>query len=384
MAVSPRLHVLLGAGGVGKTTLAAGFAIALARSGARVGLLGIDPARRLQAALGVPLVDASAPVEGWQSESGTPAPARNAAERSDPPAQAIAGALDAAILRPADCLRHWAAESIPDPDTLDRLLRNTFFLALADRLAAASDVIAAIRLAEWAERDPAVTDLVIDTAPGLNAIDFLRRPKALTTFLEGRLVRWLRAIAPSGGGGAIGDVLRGGARRATLGLSRLGGTRLLLELGDFLALIEAMFELMLARLDRAQRWLHDPATQILLVTAVRDDAAEAAAKIADALHATGIAPRAAVLNRTLPDGLAAELDAIARDPAAVASLPREARVVATYARLYIDVQRRVAQSVSQLAPRLVILPSARGLDEDARLSALAALGERLRLGLRST
>ena len=64
--MSARLHVLLGAGGVGKTTLAAGFALSLARAGSRVGLLGIDPARRLQSALGVTLQDRAMPVSGWQ------------------------------------------------------------------------------------------------------------------------------------------------------------------------------------------------------------------------------------------------------------------------------------------------------------------------------
>ena len=38
--MSARLHVLVGSGGVGKTTLSAGYALALARSGRRVGLLG--------------------------------------------------------------------------------------------------------------------------------------------------------------------------------------------------------------------------------------------------------------------------------------------------------------------------------------------------------
>ena len=81
--MTPRLHVLLGAGGVGKTTLAAGYALALAREGRRVGLLGIDPARRLQGALGLALPDLEVPVPG-------------------------APRLQAALLRPTDCLRRWA------------------------------------------------------------------------------------------------------------------------------------------------------------------------------------------------------------------------------------------------------------------------------------
>ena len=356
-----RLHVLLGAGGVGKTTLAAGFAVALARAGGRVGLLGIDPARRLQGALGVTLADAPAPVPGAEG-------------------------LHAALLSPADCLRRWAAETSDDPDALARLQRNTFFVALADRLAASADVLAAIRVAEWAEGDPSLTDLVVDTAPGLNAIDFLKRPQALTAFLEGRLIRGLRALAPSRGHGALADVLRGGARRAASGIARLGGMGIVLELADFVSLVEAMLERMLVRLLAAQRWLRSASTEILLVTAVRDDAAEGAKKIAEALRGAGMAPRAAVLNRALPEALADELANIVRAGGGARGggpdrLAPEVAVLAQYARSYIDVQRRVAQGMAPLAPALVVVPAARGLDEPGRIDALAKVGETLRRGL---
>ena len=51
----PRVIVLIGAGGVGKTSCSTGLAIAIAQTGARVGLLSIDPAKRLADALGIPL-----------------------------------------------------------------------------------------------------------------------------------------------------------------------------------------------------------------------------------------------------------------------------------------------------------------------------------------
>ena len=43
----------MGAGGVGKTTLATGFAISLAKTGKKVVLMSIDPAKRLATALGL-------------------------------------------------------------------------------------------------------------------------------------------------------------------------------------------------------------------------------------------------------------------------------------------------------------------------------------------
>ena len=50
---SRRIVVCVGTGGVGKTTLAASFALEGARAGRRTAVLTIDPARRLADALGV-------------------------------------------------------------------------------------------------------------------------------------------------------------------------------------------------------------------------------------------------------------------------------------------------------------------------------------------
>jgi len=346
-----RLHVMLGAGGVGKTTLAAGYALALARAGGRVGLLGIDPSRRLQGALGLELPELEVRVPG-------------------------VGELRAALLRPEDSMRRWAAEACTDPDARARLLANVFFLALADRLAAATDLLAAVRVAEWAERDPEMTDLVVDTAPGLNAIEFLRRPRSLAAFLEGRLVRWLRWTARSEKRGSFGQVLRGGARRVVGGLDKIGGTRMLLELAEFLSLVESLVARMLDRVAKAQAWIADPTTSILLVTAVRDDAAETAAELAAALAALKLAPRAAVVNRALPVELGPELARLED-----ASLAAEAVPLVRYARAYAEIQSRVIASVAPLAPTVAVVPASRGLGEEARLDALTALGDHLRAAL---
>jgi len=348
-----KLHVLLGGGGVGKTTLAAGYAIALARAGGRVGLLGIDPARRLQSALGLSLSDREVAVP-------------------------TVGNLHAALLCPEESLRRWATEACPEPEALARLQKNAFFVALADRLAASTDVLAAIRIAEWAERDPSLTDLVVDTAPGLNAIEFLRRPQTLTVFLEGRLVRWLRLLARPRGS-LLGGLWRGGARRVLGGLTRIAGTHLLLELADLLASVEGMLNGMVERLQRAQRWLHDGPREILLVTAVHDDAALVAQQLALALGALSLAPRATVVNRTIADTLAAELGALGGS-----NLPPGAAGLARYASAYVTMQRHVIAAAAALAPQVVVLPSTRGLDVTGRLDALAELGERLRAALRAT
>jgi len=347
----PQLHVLLGAGGVGKTTLAAAYALALARSGGRVGLLGIDPARRLQGALGLTLPDLEIAVPG-------------------------AGELRAALLRPADSLRRWAVEACPDPEQRARLTANPFFVALADRLASSTDTIAAIRLAEWTERDPALTHLVVDTAPGLNAIEFLARAEKLAAFLEGRLVGGLRWLAEKPRRGPVSWMIRGGARRVLGRLARIVGTRMLLELAEFVSLTQGVLTTMLERLERTRRWLREDSTEILTVTTVREDAVHGVRQLAEALGHLGLAPTATVVNRALPSTLATELGALD-----LSLLAREPAAVVRYARAYAAMQSRVVQAVTPFAPILAFVPAARDLEEDGHLGALAALGDLLRVAL---
>ncbi|MFZ5441944.1 MAG: ArsA-related P-loop ATPase [Myxococcota bacterium] len=343
--MSARLHVLLGSGGVGKTTLAAGYALALARTGRKVGLLGIDPARRLQSALGLTLLDLEAPVPGHAT-------------------------LSAALFRPPECLRRWAKEACSDDAARARLESNAFFLAMADRLAGATDILAAARMAEWTERDPALTDLIVDTAPGLNAIEFLQRPGSLLTFLEGRLVKALRWLAQHRSG-RFGSLVRSGTA-ALGGLARVGGTRMLFELADFLLLVEPVLVRMLERLEAAQAWLQRADTEVLLVSAVRPDAESTTQQLTAALKGVGVQPAAIVLNRALAPELITEL--ATTDPS---TLSAEERDLVRFISGTAAVQTKLHEVLRARGTPVKLVPAARGLDGEARLDALAALGASL-------
>jgi anion-transporting ArsA/GET3 family ATPase len=287
-----------------------------------------------------------------------------------------AGALRAAILQPADSLRRWASDASSDPHALQRLLANPFFTALADRLATATDIFAAARVAEWAEHDPGLTDLVVDTAPGLNAVEFLTRPERVATFLSGRSAGWLRWLAP-GPTGRAGGLLGGSARRVIGALVRLGGSRMLADLAEFFSLVDETFTRMLARVQATQHWLHDPSTELLIVTSVRDDGARTARDLARALAQAAMSPRAVVVNRALP----AEMNAQQGPLQAIASVDPEAAVVIRYALACSTIQARLVEAVRGIAPTTAVVPDARGLDGEARLDVLAKVGQALRAEL---
>jgi len=339
--MTARLHMLLGAGGVGKTTLAAGYALSLARAGRRVGLLGIDPSRRLEGALGLALTDLDAAVPD-------------------------AGSLRAAIVQPHQALERWVAE-VCTPADAARLERNPLFTALGDRLATATDVLAAARIVEWAERDPALTDLVVDTAPGTAAMSFVRSPRQLEAMLTGRLVRWLRAAARTGG---LDGVWLGA--RVLGGLASVAGTRMLTDLAELFAGVRAPLERLLVRVERARAWFADDDTELLLVTSPRDTGAAGARQLLDALHGEGLSPRAVIVNRTWPAALADELAGVA--------IPGAEPLVA-YARAQLAAQAGVLAAVRDWAATVIALPSHADLGA-ARRPALIELGEALRRELR--
>lgn len=343
--MTPRLHVLLGSGGVGKTTLAAGYALALAQAGRRVGLLGIDPSRRLQDALGVELADLDAPVPG-------------------------AGPLRAAIVHPHQAIQRWVTQARADRGAVAGLETNPFFAALGDRLATAGDILAAARIAEWAETDPAMTDLVIDTAPGVAAVEFLRSPQQIEALVQGWMIRWLRAVARTGDERFRG--LRLGAKRALGGLASIVGTRMIVDLAEFFTQVRAPLERMLVRVEHTERWLRAEHTELLLVTSPRDTGAAGAAQVVASLRAERLPLRAVIVNRTLPAELAAELAAV--------EVPAGAEPLVAYARAYAAAQTGVIAAVSGWGPTVVTLPSCPALAETRR-AALVELGLELMTGL---
>lgn len=343
----PRLTIMLGAGGVGKTTLSAALGLAHARAGARAALLGVDPARRLRSALAL----ADLPEHGVTVASDG------------------AGSLDAALLDPSACLRRWVGDACRDPAQRAALLVNPYFVALADRLAGFTDAIGCVRAVEWAERDPGLRELVLDTAPGIPAVELLARPDKLIAFFDGRLVRWLTRFARLSRLGVAAH----GSRRALAGLAQLSGPGALRDIGELITALDTAIATMVARLGRARTWLRDPATSIVIACGVSEDAADAACALDRAVRANGFAPALAVLNRVLPASLATwspRLD----------GAPPPAQAFARYAAGYLRIQHHVR---TQLAAHLPVLdiPDAATLDVADRIAGLAALGEPLRLAL---
>lgn len=354
----PRLHLFLGAGGVGKTTLSAGFAIALAQQGRHVGLMSIDPAKRLQGALGLDEL----PESGAQIELPN-----------------CTGSVRASVLHIGESLKRWVNEAGLSKAAQERLYENQLFRALAERLATATDTFAAVRMAEWPEREEGLTDLVVDTAPGIHAIDFLSKPEKLSAFLDGKLIEWLKWFAQENNTQTsfIQRVVKGGARRVLDGLSELGGQRFMLHFAEFLILLDEVFARMMTRLNFAGHWLRSSETHCYVVTSVRYDAVQVAWELSRTLKTLKMKPGQIIINRAFPE-------ALRNDPAFTDALEKmrqqeDDSFFANYLDNFIIVQRRVQEQLGRGAQSVITLPVAEHLDAHSalRLDDLASLGHRI-------
>ncbi|MBL9037708.1 MAG: AAA family ATPase, partial [Archangium sp.] len=169
---SKRVIVCCGAGGVGKTTTSAALALAAARSGRRVLVLTIDPAKRLAQALGL------------KDHMRTPTPIPK--EKLDE-AGVTTGTLHAWMLNPDVVFEALVRRLATSPAQAKRILDSRLFRHLSELVAGMQEYTAAEALYELSQSG-AYDLIVLDTPPARNALDFLEAPGKLAKFLDEKIL----------------------------------------------------------------------------------------------------------------------------------------------------------------------------------------------------
>lgn len=284
-----RVIVCCGSGGVGKTTISAGIALALANEGARVAVVTIDPARRLASALGLEeLGDEPRQVDiGPTGTNG----------------QLWALQLDAKATFDRLVRRH-----APSPEAADRILANRIYAHLSGAVAGAQEYMAVERLNELTD-DPRFEVIVLDTPPAQNALDFLDAPTRITHFIEGKSLRML--LSPGAAAGGLGwKMLHAGSSTVFSILERVTGAQLLRDLSEFLAAFDGMYSGFAERAERVGRLLHSPRSAFVVVSSADDEPVREAVMLVERLTTDGYPLGPAVMNRIRPR---ADLRPAARD-----------------------------------------------------------------------
>lgn len=350
------LHIFLGAGGVGKTTLSAGLAVHFARQGKKTGLLSIDPARRLQGALG----------------------SEGISEKGDLFYSEGTGELRAAMLNLGDSLRRWIQEEGLEESTKERLFEHPLFVTVAERIATATETLAPARMSEWLEQYPETEELIIDTAPGIHAVDFLIRPERMLAFLDSRILEWLKWFAgdPKEEANIFQKLIRGGAKSILNALGKIGGENLILSLGELLLLMDQALLRMVDRIEMARDWIRSEHTKIYLVSAIRDDAVSVINELSDILTEKDLKPYTIALNRSVSEKLINE-NAFQKF-LKVESNNEEVEIYRKFVNATIQLRQSVLGRLQQKG-NVTELPVLANLEEkdELRLDDLAILGKLL-------
>ncbi len=243
-----RVIACVGAGGVGKTTLAAALGLGAARRGRRVLVLTIDPARRLADALGV----------GTLGPEPSPISRELLNRLGVPPA----GELSAMMLDMKRTFDELVMRFAPDRAARERILANRIYQHVSDALAGSAEYSAMEKVFEMSAR-PEFDLVVLDTPPSAHALDFLEAPERLIGMLDSRLVQLL--LHPASSVGRLGlRWFQRGAHQAFALIERITGFGFLEDISEFLLAFEGMSEGFRKRAQGVRALLFGPDTAFVL------------------------------------------------------------------------------------------------------------------------
>jgi anion-transporting ArsA/GET3 family ATPase len=273
MSAPVRVIVVCGVGGAGKTTTAAGLALAWARAGRRVVVLTIDPARRLADALGV----------AHLGNTPTPVPA---------PGLPATASLDALMLDRKATWDELVRRQVSDPDRAARLLVNPYYRALSERLSGGHEYMATEKLYHLA-MSGRWDVVVVDTPPSQHALDFFRAPDRIRRILDQRLLGSI--LRPSTG-------IAGIATRPVVDLvRRLAGDAVIDDLSEFFSLVGDAAAGLSERGAAVSKLLRSPSCGFVLTTSARAPQEAEISVFLPAIRELGLRAEGILVNRaTLP------------------------------------------------------------------------------------
>lgn len=275
----PELLVVVGSGGVGKTTLAASIALRSAAAGLDTLVMTFDPSLRLKDALGV-----GESVRDGEVEVAQPGP----------------GVLAASLLDARLTFDRLVRRYAPDPAARERILQNRFYDHLAGTLAGILEYMAVERLFEVA-KEGRYQRVVLDTPPTRQALDFLDAPRRIVDFLDSGALRlalrsWFDAdgkLAATARWGFLGRSVEGF-------FDRVVGLDLLRDMAEFFQAFGPLFEGFRERAEDVEKLLREPQTQFALVSGPGEERVADTLFFARKLGEAGLNLGPVVVNRVHP------------------------------------------------------------------------------------
>jgi anion-transporting ArsA/GET3 family ATPase len=274
-----KMLLCCGTGGVGKTTTAAALAIKAAMQGRRVGLITIDPARRLATSLGLKKL----------RHDPQPIPLAEALGKE------VAGSLHALMLDSENTFYRFLKE-VGGQDVHDRFRDSELFDVIAGNFGGAHDYLAMEKLYEL-HRSGRFDLLVLDTPPARHTLDFLDSPEVIARFFDDRIFSWFLTAPRTG---SLAERLRAkGAKTALSVLEKLTGEGVISDFAALAPHIQKVKAAFVERQSEVKALLTSPSAGAIFISSPLDlNRGEARPFLADAREKK-IEILAFVLNRSL-------------------------------------------------------------------------------------
>ena len=226
------LICLMGPGGVGKTTISASIALALAHRGEKVVLLTVDPAKRLAQVLGI---------DQFSEEL-----------KTLPLESSFRGSLSAYWANGESAFEKLIDRHIGDSPAAKKIKSHSFFPLIKKHLTGVEDYLALEKIIQLYKKDE-YTYFVLDTPPARHAVEFLNSPARLENFFDDRVLKYFQRKSDKSS--FLKKWIESGTRHAFSIFQKVFGENFFSELADLLGQFGGLGKKLHQNSQVASQWL---------------------------------------------------------------------------------------------------------------------------------
>ena len=249
-----KLVICVGAGGVGKTSMAAAMGVEAALQGKKVLVLTIDPAKRLANSLGL-------------EEFGNEAKEIDLSSLKE-----SEGELWAMMLDGKHAFHELINRVTKDEKTKKDIYNNNIYQSIAESIVGNQEYMATEKLYDVVESGK-YDFIILDTPPVKNALDFLESPGKMAQFVDKRVMKWF--IQSSGDRKRLlGRLLSGTSGALFRLLGHVFGKEFLEDIVIFFNNFKGLYEGFHERHQAVEQLFRDKDTSFVIVCAPTEPAVE--------------------------------------------------------------------------------------------------------------